>query len=243
MKTCVFMRWYNENVFDEIKKIKNESGYDVYLSLDYKLGSILNITDICPIHYYNEDDFNKSKMLSWAKICNKPGSMFRFNPEVSLIDFKNKINYDYYWLIEGDVKLAGDYNEFFEEYKSDSHDLLAYNIMCDQNIDQKYLTSADYDYLKNAEQFDNTNLYQYINVRFKSFMVVSRFSKKLLDALEDSFKKGILGTNENIVANVCYYNNMTMRSFNNSYFKEENYSDTPKVFNPNAHSFFHSIKR
>jgi len=237
MKNCVFMRWYNGNVFDEIKKIKNESGYDTYLSLDYKQGSILNTSDICPIHYYNEDDFNKSGMLSWAKICKKDGSMFRYNPEVSLIDFKNKFDYDYYWLIEGDVKLAGNYKEFFNEYQNDFQDLLAYKIRSDDPIETfHYYESKEFHYT-------NTNLYKYTKKHFKAFMVVTRFSKYLLDVLEDSFKKGILGTNENIIANVCYYNGLTMKSFSDSYFKEENYTDTPKVFNPNAHSFFHSIKR
>lgn len=235
MKTCVFVRWYNLNVIDEITKIKNETDFDVFLSLDYKTKS--NQTTICPIHYYNEEDFNKSGMLSWGKICHKDGSFFRYNPEIALIDFKNRVDYDYYWLIEGDVKLAGNYKDFFSEYENIDDDLLAHNIRCDKNFNKDFI------YETKDFHFSNTNLYNYIDKHFKAFMVVTRFSRKLLNVLEDSFKKGILGTNENIICNVCYYNNMKMRSFNNNFFKEEYYSDAPKIFNPNEHSFFHAVKR
>lgn len=239
--SCVFVRWYNLNILDEVIKIKNESGYDTVLSLDYKK-SKPSCSEI-NIHYYNEEDFNNSGLISWARtaVPKKEGSIFRYNPELSLIDYKNKNNYKYYWLIEGDVRFTGNYGEFFKKYEEWDEDLIGCNVTCDKDLNDPKIRYFEY-YKNSKELFDNNNFYETIDKHFRAFMPICRLSKKLLDITETNYKNGILGTNENGMQNFCYYNNLKMTSFED--FNTKYFSDLPQPFLPNEKNlFFHAIKR
>jgi hypothetical protein len=108
----------------------------------------------------------------------------RKNPDLAVMRFfRGNPNFDYYWIIEYDVRYTGDWNLLFEDLNSSSEDLLCTHVASyQQSPDWSHWSS----FSAGDETIDKARL-------VRAFLPFSRLSKRLMQAIDERCRRGWSG--------------------------------------------------
>lgn len=98
--------------------------------------------------------------------------------------------YDYYWFVEYDVRISGSIKEILQHHEKNQADILATHIA-------SYSKCKDWYWWKERCKIDVP-----INLRWKFFVALSRYSSRLLQKLEQAVKTQYAVV-ESLVSTVC----------------------------------------
>jgi hypothetical protein len=153
--------------------------------------------------------------------------------------FNNSPNYDYYWVIEGDVRFSGKWSNFFNELNLFSHDFMSSHMrFYEEEKDWKWWNSLK---SKNIN-FNNNDLIASLNV-------IYRISNKAINIVNSELNNGIVGHYEIMIPTILNYYNLSLLDFGGvgsfvpQGFENKNYI-MPKHkfgFNQNPLSFTMSV--
>lgn len=192
MKTALVFRTHiwNDFVKNNFEKIQNEvKNIDVYLSVD-------NI-NIKANHYFGASDIKYSHLNHSTAVYN--GHQMMSNPELAIIDFAQKYDYDNYYLYEYDIVTKGNYGDIFDILQEYDHDYIA-----------SALRTSKGDFFKCHEI--NHWLKQLRNIPYTTICMgyhpLVRYSKKALKILDNHFQNGCWGYCEIIVPTIFHNNDL-----------------------------------
>ena len=186
MKTAVLYRTHfiNDEISNELRKLTTElvnqevsllfgPSKEVMPRLDWVRSLSVSDQDLRELGYgYGDtisDDGWKFPVSPIMRHCEYPALWF----------FKNYPNYDYYWLVDYDVRFTGNWSIFFEAFSGkDKFDMLG-------------------TYVGSPVEFPNWVHWHKVDVpletRLKMFFSMVRFSNRALEFLDREYRKGRTG--------------------------------------------------
>lgn len=211
MSQAVFFRTHvlNEGVMAEYNKLK-KSGYPVYLSVDNSKkvanGVLRPSEDLILV---TEKDM-KDMDLHFKS--------FHYNVEYFLLWALEKYDYDYYWLVEYDVRYNGSWKYFLDQYINVGTDLLATWI---RNEDAE----PWYPFWETLSQW------MPCENKWAIFFPLSRFSRKSLFHLRERYRQNWHGYCEVVVPTVLKRDGFSVEDLNHPkrFYNEETWKWRPEV--------------
>ena len=125
-----------------------------------------------------------------------------FKPDRSLIAFSRKHRYDYYWLIEYDVRFSGNWECFFRYFSDSQEDFLTSHI-------RRYAQEPDWSFWSLDHYDEKVDLAKAL----RSFNPIFRISYPALDYVYQMYLKGWTGIYETLIPTLLYQGNFTLRDF------------------------------
>lgn len=128
--------------------------------------------------------------------------------------FKENSDYDYYWLIEDDVRFSGEWNIFFDSFINNTADFLSSFIETREENPNWFWWS----YLKTAnDKIAEVKL-------LKSFNPIYRLSNQALTCIDDHLSNGWMGHHEVLLPTLLYNESFSIEDFGGtgSFVKEGN---------------------
>ena len=125
-----------------------------------------------------------------------------FRPDRSLLVFSREHRYDYYWLIEYDVRFSGDWEYFFHYFSEGTEDFLTAHI-------RRYAQEPDW-YFWRLDHFDEK--IDLANA-LRSFNPIFRISDRALEYVCQMYLKGWTGIYEALIPTLLFHGNFTLRDF------------------------------
>lgn len=125
-----------------------------------------------------------------------------FKPDRSLILFSREYKYDYYWLIEYDVRFSGNWEYFFRYFYESPEDFLTSHI-------RRYAQEPDWPFW-NLDRFDRQID---LGKAFRSFNPIFRISYPALEYVCQMYLKGWTGIYEALIPTLLFHGNFTLRDF------------------------------
>lgn len=116
--------------------------------------------------------------------------------------FLENEDYDYYWLIEYDVRFSGDWHLFFNSFHNNDNDLLASHI-------RRYAEEPDWNWWKLTHPDKSIA----IENRLRSFAPVYRISKSALSFINNAMKSGWCGHCETLIPTLLHHNGFKLLDF------------------------------
>jgi hypothetical protein len=168
-----------EAALEALLQMRNLPDIDVWLLLD----AITPGTNAITARYKRHHLFDKARLfnLPYPRI---PGRGLIFHAHFSLLDFYNSHpEYDYFWVIEYDVRYTGKWDEFFASFEHLDHDLITAHIRRYGKEYRWYWWSTLQHPLKVIPRE------RYV----RSLNVIYRLSRRALDFLHDAQRNGWRG--------------------------------------------------
>jgi hypothetical protein len=159
--------------------------------------------------------------------------------------FLDHPDYDFYWLIEYDVRFSGDWRKFFKYFSRSKADFLACDI-------RSYADQPKWPWWELKHPSENIPLQQ----RYASFEPIYRISNRGLKLIHDSLRDGWRGHQEVILPTLLYHHGYLLRDFggdgrfvrpkdiNRFYYKNTTVRWRPpfKKIGKNDQKLYHPIK-
>lgn len=157
--------------------------------------------------------------------------------------FKENSDYDYYWLVEDDVRFSGEWNVFFDSFINNTADFLSSYIETREENPNWFWWS----YLKTA----NDNIAE--SKLLKSFNPICRLSHQALVCIDEHLANGWMGHHEVLLPTLLYNRGFLLEDFGGegSFIKEGNehrfYDNASLNFKPllpdgRKNYLFHPVK-
>jgi hypothetical protein len=192
LAVCFLLHFRNDGILKEYRRIADAVGYSVptYLLFhDNAAGSLL-AQDENRVHRFSNGDIRALQYRSIAKSI-VPGSC-----HFPLLHFFLKhSDYDYYWLIEYDVRFSGEWRLFFDSFRANNSDFLACNI-------RKYYQYPKYRWWHSLRQPCNA---MPLHKRLKCFSPIYRISNGALSCLHQRHCEGWSGHFEVLGPTLLYH--------------------------------------
>lgn len=166
----------------KIKKDLNEKKQIYWMYQGKNAPSILKRKSIKLIR------FGKRDMTRWSRAMNGRG-IVPGNSHVLLFKAKEKLNGEYFWFIEYDVRFKNRWGEVLNQFDKDEYDLLS-----------SFLQIPFKD--KSWEHWKSINLPY--NKFARSFNPLCRVSRNLLSRIESLLEDGYWAHHETLLASTCY---------------------------------------
>ena len=128
--------------------------------------------------------------------------------------FRERQEYDYYWMVEDDVRFSGEWKVFFDNFATNRADFLASIIETKKENPNWFWWS----YLKT----ENENVSE--DKLLKSFNPIYRLSHQALACIDEHLRNGWMGHHEILIPTLLNYRGFQIEDFggNGSFTKEEN---------------------
>jgi hypothetical protein len=114
--------------------------------------------------------------------------------------FRSHRDYDYYWVIEYDVRWSGDWRGLFDDISTSQADLLATSVA-------DYRTDPDWSWWEslhhNGQPFSPEH-------RIKAFLPFCRLSRRALSGIDTAYETGTNGHYEATWSSICAKNNFSI---------------------------------
>lgn len=217
--------------FLKLKNIGDKCKLDVFFLYHQKDTCIPMIIQNYP-HYIFQSDVLFSmgyKPISDSLI---PGS----NHFPLLKFYKEYPQYDYYWLVEDDVRFTGDWSDFFDAFELDKSDFISSYL-------RKY---ADEPYWPWWESLKNCETGVETCDLVHTFNPIYRISNRALERVDKCLKDGWSGHHEVLFPTLLSMSGMSVRDFNDGksmFYFNETFSHQPlKPQNIRHNVLYHPIK-
>jgi len=125
-----------------------------------------------------------------------------FKPDRSLIKFSGEHKFDYYWLIEYDVRFSGNWEYFFRYFSEGAEDFLTSHI-------RRYAQEPDWLFW----HLDNFDKKIDLAKALRSFNPIFRISYPALEYVYQMYLKGWTGIYEALIPTLLFHGNFTLRDF------------------------------
>lgn len=129
------------------------------------------------------------------------------NGDLPVMNFyRSHPDYDYYWVVEYDVRFSGHWNDFFSAFAVSSSDLLCTTLA-------RYAETPDWYHWNSldipAQQIDRKNF-------IRGFFPVCRFSNRALARLHEDYSVGANGHQECLMPTLLYHAGLTLEDIGGS---------------------------
>ena len=166
MKTAILFvtHKYNSHIEHEIIKLHNETYNYAILYVLFQTEYIdLKLTDPIRSFAYSLNDLNNYNYNTWGH------SIMNGNFHFVLLNFYRKNpNYDYYWIIEYDVRYCGNWKSFFSFFDEKEDDFISSHI-------EFYTDNPDWPSWDSIELFKlKISMFDYL----RSFNPICRFANR-----------------------------------------------------------------
>lgn len=119
--------------------------------------------------------------------------------------------YNNIWILEQDVGYSGKFSDFLNSYNSDISDLISYDIREDSPSSYWHYYCESDKYMKYQKEYQSK---QNLNeVEYTSREFIQRWSKKLIEIIENEVNNGYHAISETSVAQAVIYHNLTYKLF------------------------------
>lgn len=204
----------NKDVMGLFNKIKAECSkhYDVVFLCDNSAGVFNGLQEVPDFHPFTTKGLQslnypgKSVIVyqDSARANNPHHKDFNFIPGSTdlpiLLWYKNNPNYDYYWIVEYDVRYSGSWRHFFSTFAGNDSDLLGTTLTRHEHIPGWY----------HWPSIDLLDLPVSKDAYIRGFFPVYRLSSRALTQLDQDYRRGVKGHYECLVPTVLYHAGMTI---------------------------------
>lgn len=201
MKTVVIFAThvYNAEIERQVKKLRDEIGELATLYLVYQQDAAhVDVPEHIRSFPFTLEELNRLGYHSWG--CTLMDGNFHFVP---LYFYLNNPDYDWYWLIEYDVRFSGDWGTFFSFFEDKKEDFISAHIEdTDENPDWP-----------RWEELELANLPMSKVRLLKSFNPICRFSNRALALLHERCRLGDRGHNELLMPTLFNYYRLRIADF------------------------------
>ena len=204
--------FWNEHIRDAWNKLVKESGRNCYVLFD---ASNSPPPDVAQVLTVTMDEAKSSGFT-----VTPPG--FWSNTEIALILVKHRIEGDYFWHIDHDVRCTGNWKEFFDNCPAQPHDLLppgSYD-----------LVAPGFGYYNPTDGWpwwDVGNCSVALTSRMRAFMCLYRISRRALEALELRYRAGQTGFIEMLVPTLLSDNRLPIAELNSDWLDPATFRPGP----------------
>lgn len=158
--------------------------------------------------------------------------------------FRENAGYDYYWLVEDDVRYGGDWKAFFDEFSENCSDFLsAYVERYEENPQWFWWRTLSTDQENETEKAK----------LLKSFNPIYRLSRQALRCIDEHLKKGWRGHHEVLIPTLLYNRGFSIEDFGGKgtfvmpgnerrNYTGDTFGFSPRLFNNGKRYLFHAIK-
>lgn len=205
---------FNEEIERQINKLNTETVEFASLYVVYQADKVkLDLPSNVKRHAFTTSKLNRLGYRSWG--CTIMDGNFHF----ILLDFyRQHPEYDYYWLIEYDVRFNGNWKTFFSFFQDKVEDFISAHIETkDENPDWMRWHEIE---LKNIP-LNNA-------IMLKSFNPICRFSNRAFALLHSRCLLGDRGHNELLMPTLFRYFKLKIADFGG--IGQYTYSDQPNLF-------------
>jgi hypothetical protein len=207
MGSCVLFKCHrkDEATFAHLKKLQDESPYDVFAVFDSSFKDPMSAAFNYSIADYVESGYTLASDNDLILLPSLPltSQQIYYNPEIAnLLFFKTNKQYDYYWSIEYDVWMNGHWSTFFSICNKSQADLLC-------TYKQLYPGQPFFDKFWETYNFDVEDIH-----KRGMFGAINRMSYDLLEMLDKEYLSGKHGFYEAIVPTLAHINQMNITDIN-----------------------------
>ncbi len=191
---------YSEEIYEEFRKLQRatrELG-ECILLYQQKPGIPVDSRFLALPHYILSDQ-DQTKFSDAPYFADSPECL---KPDRALIKFSREHKFDYYWLIEYDVRFSGDWEYFFRYFSESAGDLLTSHI-------RTYAQEPDWLFWRLDHFDEKTDLAKAL----RSFNPIFRISAPALDHVYRMYLKGWTGIYEALIPTLLFQGNFTLRDF------------------------------
>ncbi len=184
MKQAILYRAHqiNDRILQEVARLKAElPAYDIAIvgyTGSIRIGTPLDV----PVHLYGLSDL-RSLPFGDKLVPLYADSTVGMNDLPVLMFFREHAEYDYYWVIEYDVRYTGDWSALFSELSVSRADLLCTHL-------QSYAGEPEWWWWPTLRR---RGVALPENDRMKGFMPFARLSRKLLQRIDAAYQDGWTG--------------------------------------------------
>lgn len=158
--------------------------------------------------------------------------------------YRDHPNYDYYWMVEDDVRCSGEWNDFFKDFSDNSSDFLSAYVTSYQDAPNWYWW---YTLETRKEEIPKDK-------RVKSFNPIYRLSNKALQCIDTHLRQGWKGHHECLIPTLLYNKGFSIEDFGGEgifvkdtkkkrYYDEETFGLRPVLPDNNRKDMlFHPMK-
>lgn len=216
MKTAVLYvtHLYNDAIELQIQKLQREVKDMATLYVVYQADNMqLDISEGMQSHAFTIRDLNQLNYIPWG--CTIMDGNFHF----VLLDFYLRHSeYDYYWLVEYDVRFNGNWRTFFSFFQDKEDDFLAAHIE----------TVSDNPKWVRWHEIEAAGILLNEDTLLKSFNPICRFSNRAFALLHERCLLGDRGHNEVLMPTLFKYFNLKIADFGGT--GHYTYKDCPNLF-------------
>lgn len=191
---------YSKDIVKEFKKLQRatEAMGTCFLLYQQKPGVSID-RRLLKLPHYILTDQDLTRLSDAPYFSDSPAC---FKPDRSLMAFSREHKYDYYWLIEYDVRFSGDWEYFFRYFSASTEDFLTSHI-------RRYAQEPDWSFWK-LDDFDRK-----IDLAkaLRSFNPIFRISYPALEYIYQMYLKGWTGIYEALIPTLLFQGNFTLRDF------------------------------
>lgn len=189
---------FNEAIKDQIKKLRTEAGEFASVYIVYQADKVeLNLPMDVKQHAFTIQGLNKLGYTSWG--CTIMDGNFHF----VLLDFyRNHPEYDYYWLVEYDVRFNGNWGTFFSFFQNKEEDFLTAHVE----------TKEDNPNWMRWHEIELKNIPNSITL-YRSFNPICRFSNRAFALLHSRCLLGDRGHNELLMSTLFKHFKLKIADF------------------------------
>lgn len=190
---------YNEEIERQINKLRTETEEFASVHIVYQADRINpNLPENVNQHTFTIETLNKLGYTPWG--CTIMDGNFHF----VLLDFyRQHPEYDYYWLIEYDVRFNGSWNDFFSFFQDKDEDFWAAHIE----------TRKDNPDWMRWHEIELKNIPLNHSTLLKSFNPICRFSNRAFALLHSRCLLGDRGHNELLMPTLFKYFKLKIADF------------------------------
>lgn len=205
---------YNKDIEHQINKLRTEVGdsYDVYVV--FQADKVhMDSQNNARLHAFTLNELNRIGYKPWG--CTIMDGNFHF----VLLDFyRRHPNYDYYWLVEYDVRFNGSWQIFFSFFTDRDEDFLSAHIE----------TQEDNPNWMRWHEIELMNIPLDKVLMLKSFNPICRFSNRAFSLLHNRCMLGDRGHNELLMPTLFNYFQLKIADFGGT--GRYTYKEHPNLF-------------
>ncbi len=158
--------------------------------------------------------------------------------------FREKGTYDYYWLVEDDVRYGGDWKAFFGAFRENHSDFLSAYV-------EKYAENPYWYWWKSLSTDQKGEVTE--DKLLKSFNPIYRLSCQALKCIDEHLGKGWKGHHEVLIPTLLYNRGFSVEDFgggeallkpgdNHQYYTNESFGERPVLPEENTGCLYHPVK-
>ncbi|MCM1511137.1 MAG: DUF3405 domain-containing protein [Clostridium sp.] len=201
MKTAILYvtHVYNDDIEHQIQKMYQETKEFATLYLVYQYDNMrMGIPEHIPVHSFTIRSLNELHYTPWGS------TIMDGNFHFVLLDFYLKHpDFDYYWLVEYDVRFNGHWNTFFSFFQDKDEDFISAHM---ETVD-------DNPEWMRWHEIELKNIPINRNVLLRSFNPICRFSNRAFALLHSRCLLGDRGHNEILMPTLFKYFKLKIADF------------------------------